>query len=115
MKIDKFENAIVWQKTKDLTVKVYKIFRDCKDYSFRDQIQRAVISISNNIAEGFERSGDKEFIYFLSIAKGSSGELRSMIKIACELKYIDKEKMEEIVVMSEEVSKLIFGLIRSIK
>lgn len=71
MKIEKFEDIIAWQKSKELTLFLYKSFKDCKDFGYKDQIQRAVISIMNNIAEGFERKGDKELSRFLFIAKGS--------------------------------------------
>ena len=63
--IKKFEDAIVWQKAGKLTVGIYRLFSSCRDYSFKDQIQRASVSIMNNVAEGFERRTDKEFIYFI--------------------------------------------------
>lgn len=75
MKIEKFEEIISWNKAKKMTVIVYKSFSNCNDYGFKDQIQRASVSIINNIAEGFERKSIKEFKYFLYIAKGSCGRL----------------------------------------
>ena len=63
MKIEKFEDIIGWQKAKNLTLDIYKQFKNCRDFSFKDQMQRATISIMNNIAEGFERRGDKELNY----------------------------------------------------
>jgi len=71
---------------------IYQSFRDIRDFSFKDQVQRAAVSVMNNIAEGFERKGDKEFRKFLFIAKGSSGEVRSMLYLAVEAKYIDKKQ-----------------------
>lgn len=65
MKIQKFEDIIAWQKTQDLAVAIYKSFNDSRDFGFKDQIQRASVSISNNIAEGFDRMSDKEFVRFL--------------------------------------------------
>lgn len=115
MKIDRFEDIIAWQKSKNLTVNVYQNFRDCRDFSFRDQIQRAAVSVMNNIAEGFERRGDKEFSHFLFIAKGSSGEVRSMLYLAYELEYITKEQTRVLYDLSVEISKLISGLIKSLK
>jgi len=79
MKIAKFEDIIAWQKSRDLTLAVYGAFRNIKDFSFRDQIQRASVSVMNNIAEGFERKGNKEFGRFLCISNGSCGEVRSML------------------------------------
>ena len=115
MTIEKFEDIISWQKSKSLTIRVYQIFKDSKDFSFRDQMQRASVSIMNNIAEGFDRKGDKEFIHFLYIAKGSCSEVRSMLYLAHELKYISKEDFSELINTSLEISKLLNGLIKSIK
>jgi four helix bundle protein len=89
MPIERFEDIIVWQKWKEMALLVYEHFRENRDYAFRDQIQRASVSIMNNIAEGFERKGAREFSKFLYIAKGSSGEVRSMLYLAKELKYIE--------------------------
>jgi len=69
MKIDRFEDIIAWQKAKELAIKIYSHFKDSKDFGFRDQIQRASVSVMNNIAEGFERKSDKEFIQFLFMQK----------------------------------------------
>lgn len=82
VKIQKFEDIISWQKANNFAVLIYKIFYTCRDYGFKDQIQRAAVSISNNIAEGYERMGDKEFKKFLYIAKGSCAESRSMLYIS---------------------------------
>lgn len=90
MNAQKFEDLICWQKSKNLAVEIYKNFLTNKDYGFKDQIQRAGISVSNNIAEGFERKSNKEFSQFLYIAKGSCGEVRSMLHVAKELNYITR-------------------------
>jgi four helix bundle protein len=70
MKIERFEDVIAWQKAKELKIRINKLFEHSKDFGFKDQIQRASVSIINNIAEGFERKGNKEFSHFLYIAKG---------------------------------------------
>lgn len=114
MKIEKFEDIIAWQKAKELTNDIYKTFRNNKDYAFRDQIQRASISIMNNIAEGFERRGDKEFKHFLFIAKGSCGEVRSILHIAKDLGYINLESFEKLHSLSTEISKLLSGFIKKL-
>lgn len=112
MKIEKFEDIIAWQKSKHLTLQVYKLFSLHKDYGFKDQIQRASVSIMNNIAEGFERKGDKELKYFLFIAKGSCGEVRSMLYIALELKYISEKDFQNMYNESVEISKILSGFIK---
>lgn len=114
MAIERFEESIAWKKSKALCIEIYKQFENIKDYGFRDQIQRAAISVMNNIAEGFERKGNKEFSYFLYIAKGSCGEVRSMLILAKELNKITNEKQKEHITLAEEVSKIISGLIKSI-
>jgi len=114
MKIDKFEDIIAWQKGEELALHVYGEFKDNKDFGFRDQIRRASVSITNNIAEGFERRGDKEFKHFLFVAKGSCGEVRSMLHLALRLSYINQEKYEELHNLSIETSKLLSGFIKTL-
>lgn len=115
MTIEKFEDIISWQKSKELTLRIYQIFRNSKDFGFRDQIQRASVSIMNNIAEGFDRKGDKEFMHFLFIAKGSCSEVRSMLYLAHELKYINENEFRDLLNTSFEISKLLNGFIKSLK
>ena len=114
IKIQKFEDILAWQKAYVLTKEIYEAFRECKDYSFRNQIQRAVISIMNNIAEGYERKGNKEFKQFLFIAKGSCGEVRSMLYPALDFKYINNTKFEDCNKLTIEVAKMLSGLIKSL-
>lgn len=114
MKIEKFEDIIAWQKSKELTLKVYGLFNSNRDYGFKDQIQRASVSIMNNIAEGFERKSNKEFKQFLYIAKGSCGEVRSMIILALILKYIVKTEYDKILNLSSEISKILSGFIKTL-
>ena len=94
MKIEKFEDILAWQKAKILTESIYQCFKNCNDYSFKDQIQRAAVSIMNNIAEGFERRTNKELKNFLFIAKGSCAEVRSMLYLSLELNYISKKEFD---------------------
>ena len=114
MKIEKFEDIIGWQKAKNLTLDVYKQFKNCRDFSFKDQMQRATISIMNNIAEGFERRGDKELKHFLFIAKGSCGEVRSMLYVSQELGYTTKQDFDRLYALSVETSKLLSGFIKTL-
>jgi len=114
MRIERFEDIIAWQKAKELAIKIYRLFETSKDYSFKDQIQRASVSVMNNIAEGFERKTNNEFKQFLFIAKGSCGEVRSMLVLAKELNKIEKNKAEELYSLSEEISKIISGFIKTL-
>jgi len=114
VKIDKFEDIKAWQKAGELTIEIFDTFRNSKNYAFKDQIQRAVVSIMNNIAEGFERKSNKEFIYFLYIAKGSCGEVRSMLYIALKLNYISVKQFQRFYQSSTEISKMISGLIKTL-
>ena len=90
-KFNSFEEIVSWQKARELNVEIYKITNSSdlfhKDFGLRDQIRRASISISSNVAEGFERQTTKEFIRFLYIAKASAGEVRSQLYLAFDLKY----------------------------
>jgi len=114
MGIQKFEEIISWKKSNDLILLIYRLFQNNNDFNFKNQIQRAAISIGNNIAEGFERKSNKEFIHFLYIAKGSCAEVRSMIYIAKELGYISQEEFNNLYNGLVEISKLLSGLIKSL-
>lgn len=114
MVIVKFEDILAWQKAGKLTLEIYKIFATNKDYSFRDQIQRAAVSIMNNIAEGYERRTNKDFKSFLFIAKGSCGEVRSMLYLALKLNYLNQTKFNELINSSMEISRLLSGFIKTL-
>ncbi|MFZ2303870.1 MAG: four helix bundle protein [Minisyncoccia bacterium] len=114
MRIEKFEDIIAWQKAKTLSLCIYGIFNTNKDYGFKDQIQRAGVSVMNNIAEGFERRSDKEFKHYLFIAKGSCGEVLSMLYLGHELKYISKQEFEELYAQAVEISKMLSGFIKTL-
>ena len=114
MGIQKFEDIIAWQKSGVLVLEMYEAFSKCRDFDFRKQIQRAVVSIMNNIAEGFERKSNKEFIYFLYVAKGSCGEVRSMLYLALKLGYIQEKEFQNFYNQSVEISKILAGLLRSL-
>ncbi len=116
MRILRFEDSIAWQKSKVLVFDVYTCFKNIKDYSFKDQIQRAALSVMNNIAEGFERGTNKELLHFLYIAKGSCGEVRSMLymDMAQLQHYISIKDFDKIKEEAEEISKIISGLIKKI-
>ena len=115
MNITRFEDILVWQKAQDIAVKVYNKFSASKDFGFRDQITRATVSISNNIAEGFERRTNLDFKRFLYYALGSNSELRSMLYLSVRLNFISKEESDALIEDSNEISKMLYGLIKSMK
>jgi len=113
-----FENLPVWKNARELALLVYKATSSGKlkeDYGLKNQIQRAAVSVSSNIAEGFERGSKQEFIQFLYIAKGSCGELRSQLFIAKDISYIDDNDFETLYRSAANVSKQISGFIEYLK
>ncbi|MFZ6015459.1 MAG: four helix bundle protein [Patescibacteria group bacterium] len=104
----------IWQESKALTYEIYAVFKDCKDYSFRDQIQRAAVSVMNNIAEGYEGGTTNAFINYLNIAKGSCGEVRSMLHLAVMLNYISPDDFDGLSNRLIEISKMIAGFIKNL-
>lgn len=112
-----FKKLIVWQKSKDLAVDIYKLTSSgniAKDYSLVDQMRRAAVSISSNIAEGNDRGTEKELIKYSYISKGSLSELLTQLEIAREIGYIDEEKYLELETKCTEISKMLGGLIKSL-
>lgn len=108
MKVERFEDLQIWQEARELVKSIYKLtskgpFK--KDFGLKDQIQRAAVSIMNNIPEGFERNNNNEFIRFLLISKGSSGELRSLLYVSLDLNYISQNEFENIYQRTETLSK----------
>lgn len=114
-KIEKFEDIVAWQNARAMTQEIYALFRVNKDFGFRDQIQRACISVMSNIAEGYERQSNKEFAQFLYIAKGSCAEIRSLLYTGRDLKYITEDQFQKLNNASLIISKLISGFITYIR
>ncbi len=113
----KFEDLIFWQKARELTRIVYSISKNGmfqKDFELKDQIRRAAVSVMSNIAEGFGRGGNKEFIQFLFVAKGSAAEAQSHLHVALDQEYIDAGKFETAYDKAEEITRLINSFISSI-
>jgi four helix bundle protein len=114
-KFKSFEEITSWQKARQLNKKIYLIteaeaFK--KDFDLARQIRRCSVSISSNIAEGFERNTDKEFAHFLFVAKGSAGEVRSQLYLALDLNYINQEVFDELLAEITEISRLLSGFIK---
>jgi len=114
-KIEKFEDLIVWQESILLVEKVYKSLSHCKDFGFKDQIQRAAVSVPSNIAEGFDRQTNKEFIQFLFISKGSLSEVRTQLYLAIRLNYIEEEEANSMIEQTRKISAMLFKLIQTRK
>jgi len=112
-KISRFEDLEVWKDSMRLASEIYRNFGGSRDYGFRDQIQRASVSVPSNIAEGYERHFNKEFIQFLFIVRGSSGELRTQLYLAIDLKFIDNEKGQRLVEQTRKLSAMLSGLIKT--
>lgn len=113
-----FENIESWKKARDFNKLIYTITNTStfdKDFDLKRQIRRASVSISSNIAEGFERNTDKEFIHFLYIAKASAREVRSQLYLSYDLNYLDKESFNNLKYRIIEISKIISGLIKYLK
>lgn len=108
-----FEEIIGWQKARLLCGAVYKVtYKEAfkKDFGLVDQVRRASVSVMANIAEGYDRRGDKEFVRFLNIARGSLSEVKSHLFIALDLKYINEKEKTELFLLIDEIGKLINGL-----
>jgi four helix bundle protein len=117
-KIERFEDIEAWKKGRQLRREIYTCSRQGafgRDFALRDQIRRSAVSITSNIAEGFERSGNKEFIQFLANSKGSCGELRDRLYAALDEEYISAGQFESLCRQALEVSRLISGFMRYLK
>ena len=106
-----FEDLRIWQDAQNIALQIYSLFKDNKDYGFRDQIQRAAISISNNIAEGSEYNSDKIMIRYLRIAKGSCGEVKNMLYLCPKIGYCDDKTALELINKCKSLSSSIGAFI----
>ncbi|NCB00521.1 MAG: four helix bundle protein [Clostridia bacterium] len=116
--ISKFEDIEAWQLAREMTKMIYAISNDgafARDFGLRDQIRRASVSIMSNIAEGFERGGDKEFFQFVSLAKGSSGEVRAQLYVALDAGYIDQQTFSRLSDMATQINRMLAGLMKYLR
>jgi len=113
--IQRFEDLICWKKGRELVKVVYKELESCRDFGFKDQIQRASVSIISNIAEGFESGTKYEFLNYLHIAKASAGEVRAQLYVANDVGYLNIQKFQYLKGLAEECSKLLHSLIGRVK
>lgn len=118
MKVTRFEDLVIWQDARKLCKDIFLITEKdpfCRDYKLRDQIRTSSGSVMDNVAEGFERNGNKEFIQFLSVAKGSCGECRSQSYRAFDYLYIDQETLNDLIHKTITLNKQISGFISYLK
>lgn len=106
----RFEDLEVWQISKNLSVEVYKALKECRDFGFRDQLTRSALSVPSNIAEGYDKGSNKEFIRFLLIAKGSCGEFRTQSIIAGEIGLVSKDTANAFVENAKEICYMLSSL-----
>ncbi|MDR0872494.1 MAG: four helix bundle protein [Prevotellaceae bacterium] len=109
-----FEDLEIWKEAMRICKEVYFLFKECRDYGLKDQIQRSAVSIPSNIAEGYERKTIKDTTHFLYIAKGSCGEMRTQLYLSIALELIDKKKGLELIEQSKSLSVKIYNFIQSI-
>ncbi len=118
MKTSDYKELQVWQKTMDLVVEVYNIIKLLPKeemYGISDQIRRSAVSIPSNIAEGQSRNSAKEFIQFLSIARGSLAELETQILICVKVNMLSNDKIDNILIYTKEIGKMIKGLMNKLE
>lgn len=113
--IRRFEDLLAWQKARQLTKEIYRALHNCRDHGFKDQIQRASVSVMSNIAEGFESGTRQEFLNYLYIAKGSAGEVRAQLYAAVDIGYLNFKFFKSLNSLAEECSKLISNFIKGLK
>lgn len=114
-KIEHFEDIEAWQKARELTRMVYEMTQDgafARDFGLRDQIRRAAVSVMSNIAEGFERGSNKEFIQFLFIAKGSAGEVRAQLYVAKDQGFLNDEQFLNLYHLAQQISRQLSAFIK---
>jgi four helix bundle protein len=113
-RFDSFEDMEVGQRARELARDLYAISNQgdfSRDFGLREQVRRAAVSIMSNIAEGFERRGDREFARFLAMAKGSAGEVRAQLYVAHDQGYLSRTEFDRLSAASVEISRMVSGLI----
>ena len=116
--ITRFEDIEAWQRARELTKMMYQLTSKgewAKDFGLRDQIRRAAVSAMSNVAEGFERRGNVEFLRFLNMAKASAGEVRSQLYVALDLGYVDRNEFADAFKLAERTSSMIAAFMGYLK
>ena len=115
MTFQKFEDIVAWKRAQDLAFEVYRKFGKHRDFGFRDQITRASVSVSNNIAEGFDKGTDRQFAHYLNHSQGSCSEVRSMLHLALRLGYLNQTEQKHLLEICNHTGKLVKGLQKFLK
>jgi four helix bundle protein len=118
MVVKNFEELEIWKEARRLTCAIYDLSKTpkfSKDFGLRNQMQRTAVSIMSNVAEGFERGGNQEFVQFLYVAKGSCGELRSQLCVALDQDYVDQKITDNLLMALKRLSVMIKHLIDHLK
>ena len=115
MKIERFEDVESWKEARLLVKEVYRSLHDCRDHGFTNQVQRAAISVMSNIAEGFDRGSNKEFIQFLIISRGSVAEVKSLLYAGCDIGYLDESTLHKFLSRCNKITSLLDGFLRFLK
>ncbi len=113
-----FEDLEAWKTSRELTKTIYSLTQEnlfSRDFGLTDQIRRAAVSIMTNVAEGFERGSNKDFVKFLFIARGSSGEVRSLLYVALDQNYITEKEFKSTHSLCIQTSRIIWGLIKNLR
>ena len=116
--IKTFEDLDAWKRGRELSGRIYDLTKKqefAKDYGLKDQIRRAAVSAMTNVAEGFERGTNKDFVKFLFIARASAGEVRSLLYVALDQEYISRDEFDQCFGLCVRTSKTIWGLIKSLR
>ena len=116
--IERFEDIEAWKKARELTQIVYRVTKAgefARDFGLKDQIRRASVSAMSNVAEGFERGGNKEFIQFLSVAKGSAGEVQSLLYVSLDAGFIRQDQFDHIYRLAQDSGRLAGGFMKYLK
>ncbi|MGB2867450.1 MAG: four helix bundle protein [Bacteroidota bacterium] len=117
-KIVRFEDLEVWRKGRELTKRIYSCSKQKgfgRDFALSDQIRRACISITSNIAEGFEAQSNAEFVKFLNYARRSASEVKSQLYLALDQEYVSNREFAELFGLSSDISKMLYGFIKYLK
>jgi four helix bundle protein len=113
-RIERFEDVKAWQEARVLVKEIYVVTgagEFARDFGLKDQLRRSAVSVLSNIAEGFERGSDKEFVRFLYIAKGSCGEVRAQLYVVTDVGYLPEPESQRLITQCQRISRLISGLI----